>query len=141
MDTIVHLAVTPEADAKITPLELLEDFADASRGWHYLEDDSAHYADERSAPACVLRHYHQQSDTVDFAHVDFAFAATDPGNPNDIELVLLDSPTPERTLDLDERNQVIDAFVDDFQGYLGGRPGHASLRIARDDVDPAAFAS
>ena len=48
METVVHLEVTPDADAKLTPLELLEDFADASRDWQYLEHESEHYADRKS---------------------------------------------------------------------------------------------
>lgn len=133
MKTIVHLAITPDANAKLTPLELLEDFADASRGWHFLEEESAHYADEKGAPACLLRH--QREDAI--RYVDLAFAATDPGNQNDIELVILDAPDPDHRLDLAHRNQVVDNFIQHFRTYLKGRPGHASLRVAKDDVDPS----
>jgi len=34
---IAQLALIPSADAKVTPLEVLADFADATRGWGYLE--------------------------------------------------------------------------------------------------------
>lgn len=130
MDTIVHIAITPDANAKLTPLELLEDFADASRGWHFLEAESAHYAEEKGAPACLLRH-HPEGTTF---HVDFAFAATNPDNPHDLELVILDAPT--HRLDLEQRDRAVNDFIQHFRTYLQGRPGHASLQVAKDDIDP-----
>lgn len=133
METVVHLAITPDEDAKLTPLELLEDFADASRGWYYLEGESKHYAAEKDVPACVLRHRRNG----ELSYVDLAFAATDPGNPHDIELVILDAPSPEYNLNLEERNQVVDTFIHHFREYLQGRPGHATLRVAKDDIDPS----
>jgi hypothetical protein len=139
METVVHIALTPEAGARVTPLELLEDFADASLGWHYLEDESAHYAEVKGAPACVLRH--RRPDEADEArYVDFAFAQTDPADLNDVELVLIDAPAPETPLDLATRNALVDGFLDEMQQYLAARPGHASLRVATDDVDPEALA-
>jgi hypothetical protein len=132
METVVHLEVTPDADAKLTPLELLEDFADASRDWQYLEHESEHYADLKKRPACILRHRRSAPP----GYVDFGFAATNPADTNDIELIILDSPAPEQRLDLDERNDAIDTFIMHFRQYLGGRPGHASLRVEKEDVNP-----
>lgn len=132
METIVHIEITPDADAKLTPLELLEDFADASRGWQYLEDESEHYAQLKKRPACIIRH---RRDGVP-NYVDFGFAATNPADTNDIELIILDTPAPEERLGLDERNDVVDNFITHFRQYLGGRPGHASLRVEKEDVDP-----
>lgn len=133
METVVHIAITPDEQAKLIPLELLEDFADASPDWHFLEDESTHYAEVKSVPACVLRHRHAD----ERRYVDFAFAATDPSNPNDVELVILDAPDPQQELSLEERNDVVNNFIQHFREYLTGRPGHASLRVAKDDVDPS----
>ncbi len=133
METVIHIAITPDPSAKLTPLELLEDFADASRDWHFLEEESDHYAEAKRVPACVLRHRY----ATQTRYVDFAFAATDPENPNDVELVILDAPDPDRALNLEERNDVINRFIQQFRAYLERRPGHASLRIAKDDVDPS----
>lgn len=133
METVIRLEVTPDANAKLTPLELLEDFADASRGWQYLEEESQHYAKLKSRLACILRHRHGEQ----HRYVDFGFAATNPADRNDIELVILDTPAPERQLDLEARNAAIDRFIQHFRQYLGGRPGHASLRVEKDDIDPA----
>jgi hypothetical protein len=144
METVVHIALTPESGAHVTPLELLEDFADASLGWHYLEEESAHYAAAKDARACVLRHRRPdvEGEAVEgeagalVRYVDFAFAQTDPADLNDVELVLIDAPTPEQRLDLGTRNALVDDFLQEMREYLTSRPGHASLRVATDDVDP-----
>lgn len=133
METVIHIEITPDANAKLTPLELLEDFADASRGWQYLEEESDHYARLKNRPACIVRHRQQEP----LSYVDFGFAATNPSDPKDIELVILDTPAPNRSLDLEERNVVVNAFIERFRQYLGGRPGHASLRVEKDEINPA----
>ncbi len=130
METIVHIALTPDKNAKLTPLELLEDFADASPDWHYLEDESAHYAEEKGGSACVLRHRREETPP----YVDLGFASTDPGHLTDIELVILDVPDPEQSLSLEERNAVVDAFLQEMRDYLNARPSHATLRAEKDDV-------
>jgi hypothetical protein len=130
METIVHIALTPDETAKLTPLELLEDFADASPDWHYLEEESNHYAEVKDVPACVLRHRRDGTPP----YVDFGFASADPGHLTDIELVILDAPDPEHSLELEERNAVVDAFLQEMRDYLNARPGHATLRVEKDDV-------
>jgi len=134
METVVHIELTPGPNAKLTPLELLEDFADASRGWQYLEDESVHYAEVKHRPACILRHQY----TGTARYVDFGFAAANPSDTNDIELIILDTPSAQDALTLEERNAVVDGFIQHMQQYLGGRPGHASLRVEKEDVDPGA---
>jgi hypothetical protein len=140
METVVHLALASDPDARVTPLELLEDFADASPAWHYLEAESQHYAAEKGAPACVLRYRHDG----DAFYLDFAFAAT-PDAPDAIELVLIDPPhgvgAPHGigALDLGLRHRVMDRFLDALRAYLAGRPGHATLHVARDAIDPEAL--
>jgi hypothetical protein len=133
METIVRLALTPDPDAKLTPLELLEDFADASPGWHFLEEESAHYADEKNVPACLLRRRREGA----IRNVDFAFAAPDPGDPHAIELIVLDAPDPAHQLDRSGRNQVVDTFLRQLRTYLDNRPHQASLQVVKEDVDPS----
>lgn len=132
METVVHIKITPDPAAKLTPIELLEDFADASRDWQYLEHESEHYAQLKKRPACIIRH--RRSGTP--RYVDFGFAATNPTDTNDIELVILDTPTSAPRLDLGERNEVVDSFITHFRQYLGGRPGHAALHVEKENVDP-----
>lgn len=133
METVIHIALTPDPQAKVTPLEVLEDFADASRDWHYLEEESKHYSAEKDVPAGVLRH--QRDDGP--RYVDFAFASTAPGHLSELELILLDAPTPEAQLTLKERNAVVDAFLRDLRDYLHARPDHVTLRVDKEDVDGA----
>lgn len=132
METVTHLALTPDASAKATPLELLEDFADATPGWHYLEEESAHYADEKGVEACVLRC--QRSGHPRYA--DAAFAAPDPETPQDLKLVLIDAPDPEHRIQLESRNDIVDRLIDEMRSYLSERPGHATLEVRRESVDP-----
>jgi hypothetical protein len=128
MDTILRIALTPADTAKATPLELLEDFADATPGWHYLEDESQHYASEKGADACILRRQRGGQPR----YVDMAFSATDPNHPYQLELMLVDAPDAEHQLDADERQQVGRTFVTAMRDYLDDRPGHATLRIEGD---------
>jgi len=125
MDTLLRIALTPDADAKATPLELLEDFADTTPGWHYLEDESRHYADEKGAPACILRRQH----TEQLRYADLAFAAPDPDAPTHLELVLIDAANLEERLDADERQEAGRSFLRAMDQYLDRRPGHATLTI------------
>jgi hypothetical protein len=131
METVVHIALTPADGARVTPIELLIDFADASPDWQYLEAASDHYADEKDAPACILRHRHAA-----LQYVDVAFCASDPDVLTDVELVLVDAPSPERALSLEERNDVVDAFLREMHEYLRGRPDHAELQVEKESVDP-----
>lgn len=135
METVIHIALTPDANAKLTPLELLEDFSDASPDWHYLEEESAHYAEAKGAPGCVLRYRHASDST----YVDFAFASVNPSALNDVELVILDAPNPDLELTLEQRNAVVDDFLRDVRDYLNARPGHATLRVEKDSVNKDAL--
>lgn len=132
METVTHLALTPDANAKATPLELLEDFADATPGWHYLEEDSAHYADEKNVDACVLRCQR----TGQPRYVDAAFASPNPETPQNLELVLIDAPDPEHRIQIESRNEIVDRFIDEMRSYLNDRPGHATLEVQRESINP-----
>jgi nucleotide-binding universal stress UspA family protein len=119
----VRIALAPHDVPHVTPLELLEDFADASPNWQYLDDASRHYADVKGVPACVLRHRIAQRN----AFVDVAFAAAVPDALSNLELVLLDA----HDVSLDEAawRSVINTLLEDLRAYLEARPGHASLRV------------
>lgn len=124
MSPLLSLTLTADDDAKITPLEALEDFADATSGWQYLEDESAHYAQEKGVPACVLRH---RTGTAP-AFIDFAFSDTTPERPLNIRLHLLDAPDAEAALPKEVREALVRGFVDAFNSYLATRPGHVSIQ-------------
>ena len=132
MTPVAHLALSPTENAKLTPLEMLADFADATRGWVYMERDSRHYAKEKGRSALVLRHWREDAP----AHVDFAFA-TVPDNEEEVELVLLDAPDAESPLSQAQRTELVELFLDVLRNYLSDRPDHVTLRIERDQTDQA----
>lgn len=68
---IVEVEIAPSSPVHVTPLEVLEDFADSVPGWQYLEDDSELYAAVRGRPACVLRAAESgATSAMDFAFLD-----------------------------------------------------------------------
>jgi hypothetical protein len=127
---IAQLALTPRDDAKVTPLEVLADFADATRGWVYLERASRHYADQKDQPALVLRHWREGAPP----HVDVAFA-TVPGETNEVRLVILDAPDTEEPLSQAQHTLLLDTFLEALRGYLDTRPDHVRLHVEREQSD------
>jgi len=123
---ISRLTLTSSSDAKVTPLEVLSDFADATNGWIYLADDSRHYADRKGRPAVVLRHRRGLAP----AYVDFAFAA-DPDVPNTVGLVVLDAPDAAEPMPVADRAELVETMVTALRDYLADRPTAVSLRVER----------
>lgn len=127
MPTTVRLSLHAEEHGKVTPLELLRDFADVKTGWSYLEEDSRHYADLKDAPGLVLRHRIDPS-----TYVDLGFVGTS-SDPSSLELAVLDRPDAESTLSADDRAQLLDTFLDAMRDYLSGRPDHVSLEVDQNE--------
>ncbi len=134
MDPIAHLALTSSENAKLTPLEVLADFADATQGWGYLERASRHYAEEKDAPGLVLRHWREDAPS----HVDVAFAADPDDRRAMVRLVILDAPDVEGVLSQDRRAELLETFLEALRDYLSDRPDHVSLHVERDRPDPTA---
>src|SRR5690625_5830975 len=68
MHAIVDVRIATSDNSTITAMELLEEFADSTPAWSYLEDDTRYYSESRGCPACVLSHVHYHPfETVDFA--------------------------------------------------------------------------
>lgn len=130
---IARLALTAEENAKLTPLEVLADFADATRGWIYLERASRHYADQKDTQALVLRHWREDLPP----HVDLAFAAT-PGENDEVRLVILDAPDTEEPLSQTQRASLLETLLEDLRAYLRDHPDHVQLHVERDRTDSAA---
>jgi hypothetical protein len=125
-DPIAQLALTADESAKLTPLEVLADFADATQGWVYLERDSRHYADQKGVSALMLRRWRTGTPT----HVDLAFAA-DADDPDTVRLVILDAPDTDETLSKAQRAELLETFLSALRGYLGERPDHVTLQVER----------
>lgn len=131
MASVFRLVVSPDDNAKITVLEGLRDFADATSGWSYLEDTSRHYAEEKAEPAAVLR---RRVDGATF--VDFAFADS-PVAPSAVELVLVTQASPTSPFDGEERADLLRSFRNELQAHLERYPMPLSLHVAREEVEPA----
>ncbi|MFB6249312.1 MAG: hypothetical protein ABEL97_12160 [Salinibacter sp.] len=130
-DPIAQLTLTAEENAKLTPLEVLADFADATQGWVYLEQASRHYAEQKEVPALVLRHWRQGAPP----HVDFAFAAPSDGD-HEVRLVILDAPDTEEPLSREQHTLLLEAFLEALRGYLDARSDPVRLHVERDRPDP-----
>lgn len=135
MDPVLRIALTPEENAKVTPLEVLEDFAHSTRNWVYLEEASRHYTQEKNAPALILRRRVPPS-----TYVDLAFANLNP-ETNRLEFVLFDEPGAEQHLSAEERSQVVESFLEDLRDHLQTRPDHVRLHVERGPVDAPTRAS
>jgi len=129
MDPIAHLTLRSDENAKLTPLEVLADFADATQGWVYMERDSRHYADEKGAPGLVIRRWRDGTPS----HVDLAFAA-DAEAPHDVHLVILDAPDAEEALSSEQRADVLETFLDALRDDLAERADHVTLHVEREPV-------
>lgn len=127
MDPIAHLALTSSENAKLTPLEGLADFADATQGWVYMERASRHYAEEKDVPGLVIRHWREGTPN----HVDFAFAV-EPDADDTVHLVILDAPDAEETLSHDQRSDLLETFLEALSDYLTDRSDQVTLHVERD---------
>lgn len=132
MSAVVRLSLRPGEAAKVTPFEVLQDFADVKSRWSYLKEDSEHYSDLKGAPGAVLRHRIAPSTYVDFGFVE---ATVDSST---VDLVVLDRPGTDTPLSSDERTDLIDTFLDAMRDYLSERPDHVTLHVERDAADSAA---
>lgn len=128
MSSVVRLALHPEEDAKVTPLEVLRDFADATPGWVYLEEDSEHYAEIKDTPGIVLRHRLDPSTFVDLGFVG------SPIGDDTIELAVLDRPGSDTPLSSEVQKALLDTFLAAMRDYLEDRPDHVTLRVERDTL-------
>lgn len=131
MSSIVRLALHSNQQGKVTPLEVLRDFADATSDWSYLEDDSQHYAEVKNAPGLVIRHR-----TGPSSYVDLGFVS--PSTESDtVELVVLDRPGSDPPLSPQDRSALLDTFVGVMRDYLRDRPDHVLLEVEENRPNPA----
>jgi hypothetical protein len=133
MDLIIDVALAPTDDAKLTPLEVLRDFAYASPGWHYLEDASRHYAGEKNHDACILRHHVLDGST----DVDLAFSLR-PDSPKDdqaLHLTIVRPKDAERDFTTEERDEIVQHFLEHLNAHLDAQGRHADLHVERGEAE------
>lgn len=135
MKSIVSLIVAPPDPRHLTAFELLEDFADATPSWCYLEDDSAHYAALRGRPACILRNVEPETRRT----TDFAFSACDAASAARAWLVLVESrDTAGQPIASDEAPA--EHFLQNFEAYLERRGLSAQIECERGELAHSASA-
>ncbi|HEX7071510.1 MAG TPA: hypothetical protein VF190_11920 [Rhodothermales bacterium] len=132
---IVDVEIAPESPAHVTPLELLEDFADVVPDWHFLEEDSRLYAAIRGSEACVIRSWN----SANAAAVDYAFAAS-PTDPLTMRLVVLCPPDAMEPVLGTGRSTCLERFLDDFNRYAEARHAHVHIRPIHSHTGPAVVA-
>jgi len=125
MPNVIRLSLQPDAHGKVTPFEILRDFADVKTGWSYLEEDSQHYAALKDTPGLILRRRRDPS-----TYIDLGFAAPSTES-NSLELAVLDRPDTDASLSPDDRRALLDAFLDAMREYLHERPDHVTLEVER----------
>jgi hypothetical protein len=126
---IVDVEIAPQSPAHVTPLELLEDFADVVPNWHYLEEDSRLYAAVRGTDACVIRAW----DSARAEEVDYAFAASN-DNPLTLRLVVLCHSDATEPVVGAGRSACLERFLTAFTRYVYSR--RALVRINAKRLQP-----
>ena len=119
----VNVELLPSMQSHVTPLELLEDFADVAPEWVYLEEDSAEYAGLRGTAACIIR----ACQSGDGHATDYLFADVS-GNSETFRLVLVCDPETNETVKGDRRAELLAHFVRAFHAYLGDGASNVSVR-------------
>lgn len=131
MKAIVDIEIAPLDTAAVTPCELLEDFADATPAWHFLEEDTRHYAAVKGVPGCVLRHFHEAPALV----VDFAFAAEAAHAGSVVHLLVIDVDDPQEPLSPERRRRLVATLLTDLQHYMDRRGMPARVHAVEAELD------
>ena len=120
---MLTIRISATDQSVLTAHELLEDFADATEGWQYLNEVSTHYTDVRGAESCVLRHWNSGVP----GSVDVVFSGTEPGT---VELTLV---AKNDLVPTDSRSTIVTNFAEQFDRYLESRP----TQIQTEQLEPA----
>ena len=133
MKTIIDIQIAPTERAVVTPCELLEDFADSTPAWQFLEEESSFYALLKGVPACILRY----ACSAPHHFYDFAFSSSEAREDSVMRLVLVDA---ERSagLTFEQRCGVVSQLAGALRAYFDRRDLHASVRVVEEDMTPTA---
>ncbi|MEM1126947.1 MAG: hypothetical protein AAGI71_09875 [Bacteroidota bacterium] len=92
----------------------MEDFADVSASWVFLEEDTTHFMAMHEAPSCIVRH----RSVLGLDETDFVFRARNAAQPRVLELTLLVTAHEDTTLSEDTHRYLLGRFLDDLATYL-----------------------
>lgn len=143
MTTIADICISTGPDASITPLELLEEFADSTPTWSFLEEDSQHYQETRGCPACVLSHVTYEP----YGTVDYAFATASKSEDGTVRLVLIDvdqrhgETTPDNAAANEQRDRTARDFLTAFQAYAASTSVPIEVATSEREISASAALS
>lgn len=131
MTAIVDVRIATKNNSTITAMELLEEFADSTPSWSYLEDDTRYYSESRGCPACVLSHVHYHP----FETVDFAFAAEEQKEGGPVHLMLVEATDTSQSIELEDRDRLVREFIKAFEGYA--ESGNVPVEVTASESEVA----
>lgn len=134
MTTIVDIRIATRNGSSITPIELLEEFADSTPTWSFLEDDSYHYRATRGRPACVLSHVRYEP----FGTVDYAFASVEDREDGSARLVLIEDEQHHTEATVEEQDRLVREFLTAFRSYTQTVHAPVEIETTEREVDPRA---
>lgn len=135
--TITGIEILPRDQAVVTPRELLEDFADHTARWGYLERETEHYTTERDQPSILLRHRQRQ----DPLELNFIFVSRD-GLHGAFHLRLIAPHNGDpSSLTARHHQEAMEQFTTDFQSYLDRCNKPLRLKVTHLDEQPPIPAS
>ena len=121
---MLTIRITSSDNSLLTPHELLEDFADSSPGWQYLNEVSSHFSAARGKESCILRSWKTEVP----GSVDVVFSGVD---DETLELTIV---AQDDLLTSDSRSNIVQDFADEFDRYLESCP----TDISAEQLEPVA---
>lgn len=133
--TLIEIAALP--DASTLPLELLEDFADATPTWFYLEEESHFVSTESNRAACVIRHH------IGAHHpdADFVFWTVEDGEEEPVRLMLVFPTFSPDPFSAEESAALMRSFLEAFRTYMDSTHARLELRTAERTTIPSLVAA
>ena len=133
MNAVIRIEIAPGPAQRVTPSEILEDFADVMPAWYFEEEDSLLYGSTRGTEAVVLQ-------TLDAEHglVDFAFASDEAGPGSSLALRLVLQHTSHDPLQDSGRRRLTDRLLTDISTYLRQRPDLVRILTVEEALEHAA---
>lgn len=132
MTTIADIRIAMRNGSSITPIELLEEFADSTPTWSFLEDDSMHYRATRGRPACVLSHILYEP----FGTVDYAFASVEDREDGSTRLVVIEAEKLQGQATAVEQDQLVRDFLTAFRAYTESVHAPVDIEATEREINP-----
>lgn len=131
MTTIADICITAHEDSMITPLELLEAFADSTPSWSFLEEDTRLYEATRGRPACILSHVSYDP----FGTVDYAFAGVEDKENGSTRLTVIHPEQPQE-ISVSEQDRLVRDFLTAFGAYAQSVHAPVDIQTEEREISP-----